>query len=182
MKISSSQSAQNVFTSYFAPQKKTNSINSPSRGTSQSDTVSISDEARKAAQCQSGTVQSGDSTEMTYNDLPVEAFSLPSWSNKWIPDLVILDSKIGDKYIDSNAYKYSMLSSTRKQELNEYTNTLRNYINEELNSHGIKDRVDYYTKFMQDDKLSEQVHQAVTKRLADNPHMMDLMQSFDISL
>ena len=42
--------------------------------------------------------------------------------------------------------------------------------------------MDYYTKFMQDDELSEEVHQAVTNRLPENPQAMELMESFDTSL
>ncbi|NLA74234.1 MAG: hypothetical protein GX846_01955 [Deltaproteobacteria bacterium] len=80
------------------------------------------------------------------------------------------------------SYKYNSLSSKKKAELNEFTDTVLKYINEELKNHGINDRVDYYTRFIQDDELSKQVQRAVTDRLADNSRVMELMESFGISL
>jgi hypothetical protein len=187
MSVSSVQSSQNVYTDHLF-EKTTNQSNvSQSGSTTEPYTLSISDEANKLSrksQVNNNAIagQAEDSNRMSYADLPVEAFFLPKWSNKWFPDLAVIEAKIGERYIDSKQYQYDSLSSKRKDELHEYTSTLHKYINEELKNHGIRDRVDYYTKFMQDDELSEEVHQAVTNRLAENPRLMGLMESFDISL
>lgn len=187
MSISSVQTSQNVYTDYFIQKTSSQSNKAPSSNNSESYTLHISDEANKLSkerqvENNANAGQSEDSARMSQADLPLEAFALPMWSNKWIPDLVVYNSKIGEKYTDSNSYKYNSLNSNRKAELNEYTDTVLKYINEELKNNGINDRVDYYTKFMQDDELSKQVKQAVTDRLADNPRIMELMESFGISL
>ena len=116
-----------------------------------------------------------------YNELPLEAFSLPGWSNKWFSDLNVMALDKGMKNTDHHQRQYDALSAKKKDELSEYTFAVLTCIAEKLIKYGIKDGADY-GKFMQDDELSEEVHQAVTNCLAGNPRIMELMQSFGLTL
>lgn len=113
---------------------------------------------------------------------PAEAYALPQWQVDLLPEELLMKPVIGESYIGSSSEKYNSLSSGTRAGLQEYAMTLQEYTNEEMNNLGITNSVDYYYKCMQDAELSEKVHQAVLDRLADDPRMMKLMQSFDLSL
>ena len=116
-----------------------------------------------------------------YNELPLKTFSLPGWSNKWFSYLNVTALDKGMRNMDYQQRQYDALSVKKKDELNEYTYAVLTCITEKLIKHGIRNSEDY-AKFMQDDELSEVVHQAVTNCLADNPRIMELMQSFGLTL
>jgi hypothetical protein len=117
-----------------------------------------------------------------YNEIPLKALSLPGWSNKWFSALNVMSLDNEMKHMAYQQRQYSALSEKKKDELSEYTYAVQTCITNVLITYGIKDSMDYYSKFMQDDELSEEIHQAVSNCLADNSRIMELMKSFGLSL
>lgn len=128
------------------------------------------------------TEQPYPSITIYYNEIPLKALSLPRWSNKWFSDLNVMSLDKEMKHMDHQQRQYSALSEKKKDELSEYTYAVQTCITNVLITYGIKDSMDYYQKFMQDDALSEEIHQAVSNCLADNDRIMELMKSFGLSL
>lgn len=186
MSISGVHLPQNIIIDSLSQKRSSRSGSSPSNKKTESFNLHIFNESVKAFhKSQTDTI----STEqpylfiaMYYNKLPFEAFSLPRWSNKWFSDLNVINLDKGMKHMNYQQRQYDALCPKKKEELSEYTYAVQACIAEELIKHGIKDSVDYYTKFMKNDELSDEVHQAVTNCLADNPRTMELMQSFGLSL
>lgn len=186
MNISNVQFPPNVYTDNLSQKSPSHPIGQPSSNNTESFNLQIFDEDMKVShKSQADTIsteQPYPSLIMYYNELPIKAFSLPKWSNKWFSDLNIMNSDKGMTHMNYQRRQYDALSRKKKDELSEYTYVVQTCITEGLIKHGIKDSVDYYTKFMQDDELSEEIHQTVTNCLADNPRIMELMKSFDLSL
>ena len=174
----------NTITSGLSPERPSRPGSSPSIKKTKSFSLQITDESMKVSQNQTGTMSAESpyfSFLMHYNEFPLKSFSVPGWSGKWFSDLNVmaLDKEMRD--LDYQQGQYNALSAKKKDELNKYTYAVLSCITESLINHGIKDSADY-AKLMQDDELSEEVHQAVTNCLADNPGIMELMHSFGLTL
>lgn len=188
MSILGVQSRQDVYSSLFAQKSSTRPIESPFGRTTKSDTVHISEKAKELSQkAQTEKIATGQpdtATTISYDDLPVEAFAFPGWFSELIPDEAILDDKVGLSLSlpDNRQAHYDSSSGKSMDEIGEYLDTLLKYFQEEVENKGIGDNVDYYTSIVQDEKMSEEVHQAVKNRLFDDPRVMELMQYFGVTL
>ncbi len=144
-------------------------------------TVNISETALELSR----NAEAGEiSTEISDEDLPVEAFAFPEWFSKWIPDEAVLSDQVGLSLSNSDIQQSSNISfsSDRIDELGEYVNTLLQYFQEELKNNGIDGAGDYYTSVLKNEERSEAVHQAVKDRISDDLRTKELMQSFGKSL
>ncbi|WP_020588898.1 hypothetical protein [Desulfobacter curvatus] len=173
MSISNIQTVQGSYTSIFVQNNSNYTIASP-RSTTESYTVNISETALELSR----NVEAGEiSTEISDEDLPVEAFAFPEWFSKWIPDEANVSDQLGVPLSSNNS-----LSSDRSDDLGEYVNTLLQYFQEELKNNGIDGAGDYYTSVLKNEETSEAVHQAVKDRISDDLRTQKLMQSFRKSL
>ncbi|WP_321491859.1 hypothetical protein [uncultured Desulfobacter sp.] len=180
MSISNIQTVQGLCTSIFAQNNSNYTIASPS-STTELYTVNISETALEL----SGNAEAGKiSTEISNEDLPVEAFAFPEWFSKWIPDEAVLGDQVGLSLSNSDIQQLinSSYSSDKIDELGEYVNTLLQCFQEELKNNGIDGAGDYYTSVLKNEETSEAVHQAVKDRIADDLRTKELMQSFGKSL
>ncbi len=186
MSVSTVQPGQGAYSPYSTQQTSNRSIESSFNSTAKADTVHISEKAKEQQTEKSATGQLDTATEISYNDLPIEAFSLPEWFAKWIPDECKLElgelAPISpyDPPFTSSFTPYKPLNSSK--ELTEYVDVLCNYFQETLRDNGIESNLDYYKSIVIDKEKSEEVHQSMKKRLADDTRVMELMQTFDITL
>ncbi len=174
----------NTLTSGLSQERPSRPGSPPSVKKTKSFSLQITDESMKVSQNQTGTMSAElpyFANIMYYNEFPLESLSLPGWSNKWFSKLNVMALDKGMENMDYQQRQYDVLSAKKKDELNEYTFAVLTCITESLIKHGIKDSADY-AKLMQDDEMSEEVHQAVTNCLADNPRIMELMHSFGLTL
>ncbi|MBI9087856.1 MAG: hypothetical protein JEZ12_01410 [Desulfobacterium sp.] len=186
MALSGIPSAQGVYSPHLGQKNTRRPAQTPVIPTTrESDTVSFSGKAKEMAQKDQTTMATGEpdtSMGLSANDLPLEAFSLPQWYADLFTDYTNLDLKVGQPYAGSNQARYDSLPSKEKNMISEYGDTLTKYFQEELKDAGIRGPVDYYTSIVQNKEKSEEVHQAMKQRLADDPRAMELMQHFGISL
>lgn len=174
----------NTNTGSLSQERQSRPGSSPSIKKTKSFNLQIIDESMKVTPSQFDTT----SNEQPYfsfilycHEPPLKTFSLPGWSDKWFSDLNVMALDKGMKDMDYQQRQYDALSAKKKDELSEYTYAVLTCITEKLIKYGIKNNADY-AKFIQDDELSEEVHQAVTNCLADNPRIMELMQSFGLTI
>ena len=159
---------------YMPTQKPTGEQNA------QSDTVQISEKAKTFVP------KAKDDTNISEQSkiLPVEAYSLPGWLGDFIPQHIIMDSKLGQPYLESNSYLRDSLSSAEKENLSEYMQNLLTFYKDESEKRGIEGKEDYYNSIVLDQKpgLSEELRQAVRQRLIEDPRMMKLAQDFGVTI
>ncbi len=186
MGISAVQSGQGVYSPDFAQKSSKHSSELPFSRTTETDTVNISEKAKalsqKAQAAKIAAEQPDPATEISYDDLPLEAFSLPGWFAEWSPDEAVLSFEVGLSLSAPHYARNDSLNSERQDELGEYLDILYECFQEELDNHGIKNSVDYYKSVFLDKEKSEEVHQSMKKRLADDLRAMELMQSFGRTL
>lgn len=180
MHLSSIRAANLVNTVNLSKQSSTQQTKSASNNTVKAYSLDVSDEAKGLSK--NSETDSFDDLQVPDGVPPVEAYALPQWQVDLLPAQLLMKPVIGESYIGSSSEKYNSLSSGTRAGLQEYSRTLQEYTNEEMNKLGITNSLDYYYKCLQDAELSEKVHQAVLDRLADDPRMMELMQSFGLSL
>lgn len=152
------------------------------------DTVVISQKARELSKTQAwGNIREKNATgpsdaAVSDKTLPLEAYSMPGWMGDFIPKHVILDTKIGQSYLDSNSALRDRLSSREKADLAEYMETLMATYKEESERRGIETAEDYYHEVVLKGSpgLSEDIHQAVETRLVSDSRTMALMRQFDV--
>jgi len=183
MGISSIQSGRDVYSSYFVQNNLNRSTKSTISYTTKSNTVDISVKAQELLQ----KSQVAEITpETSYEDLPLEAFALPEWFSNWIPDEAILSDEVGLSLSLPNSgtvlTRNSSDNSKRIDELGEYVGLLLQYFQKELGNKGIEGGTDYYTSVLQNEKESEEIHQAVKNRIADDLRVTELMKSFGKNL
>jgi hypothetical protein len=146
----------------------------------QSDTVQISEKAKTFVQ------KAQDDTTISEQDkiLPVEAYSLPGWMGDFIPQHAIMDSELGQPYLESNSYLRDSLSSAEEDDLSEYMQNLFTFYKDESERRGIEGKEDYYNSIVLNQKpgLSEELRQAVYQRLIEDPRMMKLAQDFGVTI
>lgn len=198
MTISSVQSGYGVHKSDFSQTRSQQPSNTTNQGATEKDSVKISSQG-KLSKTTSNT------------NLPLEAFSIPSWMGDYHPEATTLSSDINhdfwnfagklesknmsrtDKteliknYLDNDPKHQESLAKERftskyESELGEYTSKLGTYFQDSLKENGVESRHDYYEKIVLNNEISEQVHQQVKERLAGDDRMMELMDFFNISL
>lgn len=123
-------------------------------------------------------------TEISYENLPIEAFAFPEWFSKWIPDEAVLGDQVGLSLPNHGIQQSSnyALSGDKIDELGEYVNKLLQYFQEELKNNGIEGDVGYYASAFKNKETSEIIHQAVKNRIFDDLRARELMQSFGKNL
>jgi hypothetical protein len=180
MRISGGHSSRNIFKKQCRPDT------SPSVNKTEPFNLKIFTENIKATNnSQTSTVsteQPYPSFIIYYNEIPLKALSLPRWANKWFSELNVMSLDKEMRHMAYQQRQYSALSEKKKEELSEYTFAVQTCITNVLITYGIRDSLDYYQKLMQDDELSEEIHQAVSNCLADNDRIMELMKAFGLSL
>ena len=146
----------------------------------QSDTVQISEKAKAFVQ------KAQDDTTISEKDkiLPLEAYALPGWMGDFIPQHAIMDTELGQPYLESNSYLTDSLSSVEKDALSEYMQKLFTFYTDASERKGIEGSEDYYNSIVLNQKpgLSEELHQAVYQRLIEDPRMMKLAQRFGVTI
>ena len=128
-------------------------------------------------------------SETTLNNLPLEAYSIPSWMADYCPDAVDLSAEsdlsrwesepdiMRQEYTEKQNYR-----SKYSDELSEYTGKLNGYFQESLRDRGIEPGLDYYQNIVLNNENSAQIHQDVKEKLAGDDRMMELMDLFKIDL
>lgn len=144
----------------------------------QSDTVKISGKAKAFVQKAQGHSTISEQDKI----LPVEAYSLPGWMGDFIPQHVMVDTKLGQPYLESNSYLRDSLSSAERDDLSEYMQNLRTFYMDESERRGMEGVEDYYNSIVLNQKpgLSEELRQAVQQRLNEDPRMMELARHFGV--
>ncbi len=170
MAISGIHSSQNVYTE--------NAVQTNPPQTGQPEKLEPED-------CFSFKVEISDTAKMLfkkYDIKPSQPYVYPEWSDKWLSDknLKNFDGRLGS--INDQIDRLNSMDPETKIELKQYHHSIQNHISTEFKNHSIENIEDYENVFLQDTELSEQVHQAVVKRIADDPGTMELMESLGISL
>ena len=146
----------------------------------QSDTVQISEEAKTFNQKAEAITTKNEQDKI----LPVEAYSIPGWMGDFMPQHVMLDTKLGQPYLESNSYLRDSLSSAEKDDLSEYMQNLHTFYVDESKKRGINSLEDYYSSIVLNQKpgLSEELRQAVHQRLVEDPRMIKIAQHFGVTI
>ncbi len=175
MKISLIQTAQKI-SSYMPTENYGNNVakQSTTEGNKQ-DSVNISEEAKAAYQANQYK------TNIEEDNLPLEAYSLPGWYADLLSDYTLADTKIGTSYQDSNQARYDSLTQQEKNNLKEYNDTLHTFFVDALHSRNINNNQDYFHNIVQNDKISESVHQEIDQQINNSPRMLELMNQFGIT-
>ena len=147
----------------------------------------------------------------TGDELPLEAFALPSWYVDYIPEQCVLsleidraycalaeklsaDGGLDDEdrqrlrtYLDNDPHHKQELRNEafRQQyraEIEEYTSLLDTYFHEALDVQGIATQRQYYEDLLLNAPTSEAVHQTVHTRLTQNPRARELMAVLGIEV
>lgn len=116
---------------------------------------------------------SQEAKELSSNNLPVEAFSLPDWLSEYIPKESIVSGELGSNNLQTNS---------NNPKLGLYNDKLLSFLREELQNIGIENSVDYYQSFLNNNELNEQVHQAVRNRMLEDDQFTELANSFNIKI
>ncbi len=114
-------------------------------------------------------------------DLLIEGYAIPGWLSHLFTDYARVDDEIGIRYPQSRAAQYDSLSGKAKANLGEYQGELLKCFQEELKEQGIRSSVDLYQSIILDKEKSEEVHQAVRQRLADDSITSKFMKDFGIT-
>ena len=134
--------------------------------------------------CFSFKVEISDTAKMLFKKFNIntsQPYIYPEWSDKWLLDKNLKNFSGRLESIIDQINKLNSMDKETKIELKEYHHSVQQHISEELKNHGINSMEDYENNFLQDEELSEQVHKAVVKRIADDARTMELMESFSIS-
>lgn len=144
-------------------------------------------------------------------DLPLEALSFPSWFGDYYPDALAVTPSINYEYwemaaeltkdnhmsnedrsqlrnyLQNDPRHQDKLAKTEfirqfKDEISEYTTSLRTYYREALQENGVNSHTDYYNKIVLNKENSEKVHQSMQKRIESDPRMHELMGILGIKL
>lgn len=183
MSISGVYPVERLFSAYSARKRIENSNESTFSSTAKTDTVHISKEAKAYFQKSQTEKESGAKEIVSVSDevLPVEAYALPTWFSDWIPDIAKIDGS-SLKSVEQSTRRYQSLGAKKQNDIGEYTMTLFKYLREELDDRDIKGGAEYYKAIHLDKRLSEEIHQAVKNRIAEDSRAMDLMQSLEEEL
>lgn len=203
--INVGQSSYNPYLKQQAAQQSPQTDTTSTARNARSDTVQISERAKQISQSNSSTAV------IDNNNVPLEALSLPSWLGSYHPDTLELSTALNEgyfdflgkldkmnisrdeeralikNYLDNDPVHQEMQSKERyrarySDELSEYSNRLNSYFTEALKENGVESGLDYYKKVVLDNESSEQIHETVRERLAEDPRMMELMELFNIGL
>lgn len=179
MNISVVSSTQGAYEATF-PQKISQPIaeSAPERSVG-ADSVNISDEARaiaeKAKAEESGQVKNGVALpDSSMNDSRHKLMYIPEAYSSLLPNTVPI-VKIG-----APAYTGRELTTEELKDQNEYTQILSNVFYEERQNKGVYSIEDYQNLTKNNDKLIDEIYQAVKERLAADPRAIELMQQFGI--
>ena len=191
-------------------------VQAPYRADSNGTGTETFDQAMQRAQAEEARTTSAASraeagATATDDDLPVEAFALPSWYGDYIPKQWVIspeidraywalakklsaDGGLDDEdrqrlrtYLDNDPHHRQELSNEafRRQyrvEIEEYTSLLDNCFHEALDAQGITTQRQYYEDLLLNDSTSEAVHQTVHARLTQNPRARELMAVLGIEV
>jgi hypothetical protein len=152
------------------------------------DSVTISKEAKELAEA---------------DTLPLEAFSLPSWLNEYIPSSSVVgginrdfwnfvgtmtnDNALssGEKvqikeYLKNDPTYQEMLDKEKfttqhNKKMTEYMASLQSYFKEALEENGITSKQDYYEKVILDDSYTQKVRQSMMQKMDNDPNIQGLM-------
>ena len=187
MTIAGIQSGQSVYNNFFALEGGKSKNQQSVGNTVKPDTVQISYEARalaEAAEVQKN-IPAGVYSEQA--GIPEEVleglkmFSIPGWMGEFTPKHAMADKTMGQPYLESNGALRDSLSPSGKEDLGEYMNTLHQHYSDELKDRDLTSIEFNKLRFL-DDSLSEEVHKAVSERLAADSRAMELMQLFGVTL
>lgn len=175
MNISAVQSRQCAYGANYAQGTSKSAAKSVSGRFAGADSVNISDEAKvmavKAKVEQGGQVKDGTApTDASTGDLKEELMYFPEAYHDLFPDTVIVCE------IGAPTYTGPTLTAEQVKDQNEYIDMLSKFYREERNNQGIYSTEDYLNQTKNNDKLSNEIHQAIRNRLAADPHAMELMQ------
>ncbi|PNV83181.1 MAG: hypothetical protein C0627_06510 [Sulfurimonas sp.] len=152
------------------------------------DSVTISKEAKELAEA---------------DTLPLEAFSLPSWLNEYIPSSSVVgginrdfwnfvgtmtnDNTLsgGEKaqikeYLKNDPTHQEMLDKEKfttqhNKKITDYMTSLQSYFKEALEENGITSKQDYYEKVILNDSYTQKVHQSMMQKMDNDSNIQELM-------
>ncbi|MCX5863520.1 MAG: hypothetical protein NTW42_00370 [Deltaproteobacteria bacterium] len=179
MNISVVPSTQGAYGTTFT-QKTSKPVAESASGRSGGDSVNISDEAwtmaKKAKAEDGGQVKNGTALTGSFMDgSRDELMYIPEAYSNLLPDTVPI-VKIG-----APAYTGRELTSEELKNQNEYTQMLSNVFYKERHNNGVQSIEDYQNLTRNNDKLIDEIYQAVKGRLAADPRAIELMKQFGIS-
>lgn len=180
MDISVVASTQGAYKATFT-QKTSTPIAAYASGRSVgADSVNISNEAKAMAEKTKaeygGQVENGVArTNFSIDDSRDTLMYIPGAYSNLLPDTVPI-AKIG-----APAYTGRELTAEELKDQNEYIQMLTNVFYEERHNKGVQSIKDYENLTKNNDKLVDEVYQAVKKRLATDPRAIKLMKQFDVS-
>ncbi|MCP4719541.1 MAG: hypothetical protein GY860_08805 [Desulfobacteraceae bacterium] len=178
MHISNIQQINEVYSSPFEQKCSKNQGIQSTTNTQTTDIVNISQEAKELSQNVSAEKNSSVFSE---EELPIEAYSIPGWLSHLFTDYARVDDEIGIRYPQSRAAQYDSLSGKARANLGGYQDKLLKHFQEELKEQGIRSGMDYYQSIILDKEKSEEVHQAVRQRLANDSMTSKFMKDFGIT-
>lgn len=189
MTVNNSNNMYNAYNTY----SRNNGSNTRDMESSQdvhvkTDSVTISKEAKELAEA---------------DTLPLEAFSLPSWLNEYIPSSSVVgginrdfwnfvgtmtnDNALssGEKvqikeYLKNDPTYQEMLDKEKfttqhNKKMTEYMASLQSYFKEALEENGITSKQDYYEKVILDDSYTQKVRQSMMQKMDNDPNIQGLM-------
>jgi len=149
MNVTGTQSTQTTYNAYDRQSSKA-ATQSSSGKTSQTDSVSISEEAKAMESQNSKDIQ--------------ELMAIPTWCVDLLPDS--FKPVLGQKCTYRSKYEEGVT--------NEYSKALNQTLKEEITN--IKTRTQQsYREILDNDELNEELHQAVLAQITSNPRTSELM-------
>lgn len=180
MNISLVPSTQGAYETTFTQKTSTPVAEYASGRSVGADSVNISDEARAMAEKtkaeDGGQVENGVArTNSSIDDSRDTLMYIPEAYSNLLPDTVPI-VKIG-----APAYTGRELTAEELKDQNEYVQMLANVFYEERHNKGGQSIEDYENLTKNNDKLVDEIYQAVKKRLAADSRAIELMKQFDVS-
>ena len=189
MTVNNSNNMYNAYNTY----SRNNGSNTRDMESSQdvhvkTDSVTISKEAKELAEA---------------DTLPLEAFSLPSWLNEYIPPSSVVgginrdfwnfvgtlsnDNVLSDgektqikEYLQNDPTHQEMLDKEKfttqhNKKITDYMTSLQSYFKEALEENGITSKQDYYEKVILNDSYTQKVRQSMMQKMDNDPNIQGLM-------
>ncbi|WP_031485521.1 hypothetical protein [Maridesulfovibrio frigidus] len=145
------------------------------------------------------------------DQLPLEAFALPSWYESYLPeatnlttelnhdyfelrneltkDNILSDDERGQlkNYLDNDPFHQAQIEKREfraeyQDEISEYGETLNTYFKEALEENGVNSHREYYENVLLDKENSDKIHQSMQSRIESNPRVLELMEILGTTL
>ncbi len=164
---------------YFVQQNSNHTVKSSLNHSAKTDIVQISDQAKELSQRNQNGVDNA------------KVLGLPDWFVSLVPAGAVMNGDAMSHEIaqfgnpGANPWtirnQKSVFNSEADKELGEYLDKLLSYFQQELKNNNIESS-EYHESILQDEGVSETVHQGVKKHLENDIRAMELMQLLGISL